>query len=93
MSDILDDAQAWLDALPLCIGTHFPGCHTRPNHAPCLVRRLMDEIARLRITDEEREAIERGYYALTGVEDMSVECVRRDAEAADTLRKLLARLA
>lgn len=49
------------------------------------------ELATLRLTDEEREAIERGYCSLMGVEDMSAECSRWDAEAAATLRGLLDR--
>ena len=44
------------------------------------------------LTDAEREAIERGYCSLMGVEDMSAECSRWDAEAAATLRGLLERL-
>ena len=43
------------------------------------------------LTDAEREAIERGYCSLMGVEDMSAECSRWDAEAAATLRGLLDR--
>ena len=45
------------------------------------------------LTDAEREAVERGYCSLLGVEDMSAECSRWDAEAADTLRGLLERTA
>jgi hypothetical protein len=44
------------------------------------------------LTDAEREAVERGYCSLMGVEDMSAECSRWDAEAAATLRGLLERL-
>jgi hypothetical protein len=44
-----------------------------------------------KLTDAEREAIERGYCSLMGVQDMSVECTRWDMEAADTLRGLLER--
>ena len=44
------------------------------------------------LTDAEREAIERGYCSLMGVEDMSAECTRWDAEAAAVLRGLLERL-
>ena len=43
------------------------------------------------LTDAEREAVERGYCSLMGVEDMSAECTRWDAEAAATLRGLLDR--
>ena len=43
------------------------------------------------LTDAEREAIERGYCSLMGVEDMSAECTRWDAEAAAVLRGLLER--
>ena len=53
---------------------------------------LRAEIARLRLTDAEREAVERGYCSLMGVEDMSSECSRWDMEAAATLRGLLERL-
>lgn len=47
--------------------------------------------ATLNLTDAEREAIERGYCSLMGVEDMSAECTRWDAEAAAVLRGLLER--
>ena len=66
------------------------------------IRRLADQDATLSVvgggvivevdatlTDEEREAVERGYCSLMGVEDMSAECTRWDAEAAATLRGLL----
>ena len=43
------------------------------------------------LTDAEREAVERGYCSLMGVEDMSAECSRWDAEAAAALRGLLDR--
>jgi hypothetical protein len=56
-----------------------------------LLAAAADEIERLRLTDEEREAIERGMCALDGVQDMSAECVRWDAEAVATLRSLLER--
>lgn len=58
------------------------------------VRRLQAVIAagEPALTDAEREAVERGYCSLMGVEDMSAECTRWDAEAAATLRALLSRL-
>lgn len=68
-SDILDDAQAWIDAIPERIGTHWPECHTDRHHATCLVRKLIAEIERLRTTKPTLEqrvtALERwkdGFY-------------------------------
>ena len=45
-----------------------------------------------RLTDEEREAVERAVDALTGVEDWSADVVAKDSQAAATIRNLLARL-
>ena len=43
------------------------------------------------LTDEEREAIERGIDSLVGVEDMSAEAGTADDAAACTLRELIER--
>ena len=51
-----------------------------------------EEIARLRLTDAEREALNRGIDALYGVEDVSDGACRRDDAAARTLLALLERL-
>lgn len=51
-----------------------------------------DEIDRLRLTDAEREAVERACCSLGGVIDMSAECSAWDAEARQTLLLLLERL-
>jgi uncharacterized protein YhaN len=54
------------------------------------------EIERLRqwgrLTDAEREAVERACCALGGVIDMSAECSEWDAEARQTLLSLLERM-
>jgi len=56
---------------------------------------LMDEAAReierLRLTDEERQAIERAVDALVHIGDISPGAVSADVRAAATLRKLLAK--
>jgi hypothetical protein len=52
-----------------------------------------ERLARLRLTDEEREAIERGIDSLVGVEDVSADAGPMDAAAACTLRGLIERLA
>ena len=57
-----------------------------------IIDRLVDEIERLRLTDEERAAVERAIDALSGVEDWSVDVVAKDRQAAATVRELLARL-
>lgn len=52
---------------------------------------LRSEIERLRLTDEEREAVDLAADWLSGV-DMPIAACSRVAPAADTLRKLLGRL-
>jgi len=54
VSDILTDAQTWLDTPGRLenIGTHGEECHRW--HVRCLVSRLVDEVARLR---EERDTL------------------------------------
>ena len=54
---------------------------------------LEEEISRLRLTDAEREAVERACCSLGGVVDMSAECTEWDADARLTLLSLLERLA
>lgn len=90
MSDILDDAQAWLDSIPEPIRSHWTECHTNRHHATCLVRKLLAEAERMRterfrLTAEEREAIETAdaYMSAAGC---------RNTNAQDTLRGLLERL-
>ena len=69
------------------------------------IRRLADQDATLSVcdgnvtvtmdatlTDEEREAIERGICSLVGVEDLSADAGAMDDAAACTLRELLERL-
>ena len=54
------------------------------------------EIERLRqwgrLTEEEREAVERACCSLGGVIDMSAECSEWDADARQTLLSLLERM-
>jgi hypothetical protein len=57
-----------------------------------LLEEAAAEIARLRLTDAEREALNRGIDALCGVEDVSDGACRRDDAAARTLLALLERL-
>ena len=52
---------------------------------------LRSERQRLRLTDAEREAIERACCSLGGVIDRSAECSEWDAEARQTLLSLLER--
>jgi len=54
--------------------------------------RAESEITRLRLTDAEREAIERSIETLDGVEDLHPTTCEADAAAVATLRKLLERL-
>jgi hypothetical protein len=57
MSDILADYREWSDAQPRAIKTHSAGCHMW--HRDCMIHRLADALGRARLTDAEREAIER----------------------------------
>lgn len=61
------------------------------HEAAAEIVRLREYVPQPMLTDAEREAIERAYCSLIGVEDMSAECSRWDAEAAATLRGLLER--
>ena len=61
------------------------------NAADWLDEAVAENATTATLTDAEREAIERGYCSLMGVEDMSAECTRWDAEAAAVLRGLLER--
>jgi hypothetical protein len=57
MPDILADYREWSDAQPRAIKTHSAGCHMW--HRDCMIHRLADALKRARLTDAEREAIER----------------------------------
>ena len=50
-----------------------------------------DEIDRLRLTDEEREAVELAIDSMNGVEDISASWSQRETAAVATLRGLLER--
>jgi len=56
VSDIVQDARAWLETRParrfVDGRTHHPTCHE--THVDCLVERLVAEIERHRMTQEER---------------------------------------
>ena len=52
MSDIVADAKAWLDVRNGRVSTHSENCHQW--HAECLVARLVAEVERHRMTQEER---------------------------------------
>lgn len=63
------------------------------NAAPAsdLMDQAADAIERLRLTDEEREAIALAMDWLNGVEDVSADACARRNGAAGTLRNLLER--
>ena len=63
--DILADAREWLAAQGDRVQTHGETCHRW--HPACLVARLVREVERLRLTDEELEAV--AYYIGTGGPD------------------------
>jgi hypothetical protein len=64
--------------------------HCEDGIAVQCITEAADAIERLRLTDEEREALERGICSLTGVEDLS-ECADPMDDAC-TIRGLLKRL-
>ena len=76
MADILADYREWRDQQAARVSTHSAGCHMW--HKDCMIHRLADALERARLTDEEREAIER---AVLG----------DDSFHAATLRSLLER--
>jgi hypothetical protein len=57
MSDILADYREWRDQQAARVSTHSGGCHMW--HRDCMIHRLADALKRARLTDAEREAIER----------------------------------
>ena len=57
MADILADYREWRDQQAARVSTHSGGCHMW--HKDCMIHRLADALERARLTDEEREAIER----------------------------------
>ena len=68
MSDILADYELWRASQPGRIGTHSDRCHMWQRHERCMIHRLAKEIARLRLTDAEREAVEWAVSAARNVE-------------------------
>jgi hypothetical protein len=89
MSDILADYREWRDQQAARVSTHSAGCHMW--HERCMIDRLADALGRARLTDAEREAVERACCSLGGVIDRSAECSEWDAEARQTLLSLLER--
>ncbi len=78
-----------------------PICDQKPMNCDCTeterrqyaeIEELQEQVASLRLTDAEREAIERGIDSLLGVEDMSAGAGTDDDAAACLLRSLLDRL-
>jgi hypothetical protein len=57
MSDILADYREWSDQQAARVSTHSAGCHMW--HRDCMIHRLADALEQARLTDAEREAIER----------------------------------
>jgi hypothetical protein len=57
VADILADYREWRDQQAARVSTHSGGCHMW--HKDCMIHRLADALERARLTDEEREAIER----------------------------------
>ena len=63
MSDILADYCEWRSKQKERIGTHSDRCHLWPSHERCMIHRLAKEVARLRLTDAEREAVDAAAHA------------------------------
>ena len=57
MSNILDDYREWSAAQPERLSTHSDGCHMW--HLHCMASRLAEALAATRLTEAEREAVER----------------------------------
>ncbi len=88
MSDIVADAKAWLSERDNgTLRTHSENCHQW--HAECLVARLVAEVERHRMTEEERVAA-----AECAIDSYGVACniVESDAHSV-TLRGYLDRTA
>jgi hypothetical protein len=79
MNDILADYREWRDAQPGAIKTHSDRCHMW--HRDCMIHRLAAALERARLTDEEREAIERAADVIDA----------KTCGDSDTLRTLLER--
>ena len=84
MSDILSDYRIWAAQTDKRINTtHSKRCHLWPRHEACMIHRLAAALEAVRLTDEEREAVQ---TALLEAE------AHQHSERAATLRGLLKRL-
>jgi hypothetical protein len=99
-----DNTQDKAGPSPASVGSHGEQCRcglaTRLVGDGCercnpqlAIQLLKEQVADMRLTDEEREAIERGIDSLVGVEDVSADAGPMDDAAACTLRGLIERLA
>jgi hypothetical protein len=97
MSDILADYREWRTQQAARVSTHSAGCHMW--HKDCMIHRLADALGRARLTDAEREAIQR---TIDSQQDRAAEMHSRSAlsrsraaeaieDDCDTLRWLLER--
>lgn len=92
MSDIVGDAKRWLDVRNGRVSTHSENCHQW--HAECLVARLVAEVERHRMTEEERAGVAwAAREAENWADENDYEHDQTHGERALALRALLDRTA
>ena len=94
MSDILADYCEWRSKQKERIGTHSDRCHLWPSHERCMIHRLAKEVERLRLTEAEREAVERAanWMVQLAKDRGEIHSAGYFVDDAATLRGLLERM-
>ena len=93
MTDILADYREWRAEQEDRIGTHGDRCHMWPRHERCMIHRLARALEAARLTDEERQAIDRqaDWLARKAQEAGDIHSADLRSQEAATLRGLLER--
>ena len=93
MTDILDDYFDWRDEQEDRIGTHWDDCHMAPRHERCMIHRLAKTLEAARLTDAERQAIDRqaDWLVMQAQEAGDIHSADLRSQEAATLRGLLER--
>ena len=93
MTDILADYFDWRAEQDDRIGTHGDRCHMWPRHERCMIHRLARALEAARLTNEERQAIERqaDWMSMQAQQAGDIHSADLRSQEAATLRGLLER--
>ena len=93
MTDILFDYREWRAEQEDRIGTHGDRCHMWPRHERCMIHRLARALEAARLTNEERQAIERqaDWMLMQAQEAGDIHSADLRLQEVATLRGLLER--